>query len=604
MNLYLRILKFIRPYLGRLIAAGFCTVMTAAANLYVPWIVRDVIDKVFQNKDSDLLNLISLGIVVIFFARGIFYYGQSYLMNYVGESIVIDVRGIVYRKLMTLSTHFFDTNKLGTIMSYVTNDVAALQGAMVANSIEIITETSVLIGSVGAMVYLDWKLTLFTFCTFPVVLFFMDFFGKKIRKSGHRIQQATADITSILQETLAATRVVKSFVREPYEIARFDQQNKANFYANMKSAKLMGTLSPVIEFIAALGVTAIIWFGGRSVIGGDITAGSLVAFLVYAINISNPIKRIARVLGSIQKALAAAERVFYIMDLTDTIPQKPDAITLPSVEGNVEFRHVSFAYNKGETILHDVSFSAKPGQAIALVGPSGAGKSTVASLLPRFYDVTEGAIFVDGHDVRDVTLASLREQVGIVPQETNLFNDTVYNNILYGRLDATRDEVIAAAKAANADEFIQQLPKGYDTQLGDRGVNISGGQRQRISIARAILKNPRILILDEATSALDTESERIVQEALDRLMVGRTSFVIAHRLSTIQNAAKIIVLDKGSIVEEGTHQQLMAKHGLYAHLHDIQFKENQTASGTFGDDASGRRLKGTGDRLPDKVKRG
>lgn len=586
MNLYLRILKFIRPYLGRLIAAGFCTVMTAAANLYVPWIVRDVIDKVFQNKDSDLLNLISLGIVVIFFARGIFYYGQSYLMNYVGESIVIDVRGIVYRKLMTLSTHFFDTNKLGTIMSYVTNDVAALQGAMVANSIEIITETSVLIGSVGAMVYLDWKLTLFTFCTFPVVLFFMDFFGKKIRKSGHRIQQATADITSILQETLAATRVVKSFVREPYEIARFDQQNKANFYANMKSAKLMGTLSPVIEFIAALGVTAIIWFGGRSVIGGDITAGSLVAFLVYAINISNPIKRIARVLGSIQKALAAAERVFYIMDLTDTIPQKPDAITLPSVEGNVEFRHASFAYNKGETILHDVSFSAKPGQAIALVGPSGAGKSTVASLLPRFYDVTEGAIFVDGHDVRDVTLASLREQVGIVPQETNLFNDTVYNNILYGRLDATRDEVIAAAKAANADEFIQQLPKGYDTQLGDRGVNISGGQRQRISIARAILKNPRILILDEATSALDTESERIVQEALDRLMVGRTSFVIAHRLSTIQNAAKIIVLDKGSIVEEGTHQQLMAKHGLYAHLHDIQFKENQTASGTFGDDAS------------------
>lgn len=291
-------------------------------------------------------------------------------------------------------------------------------------------------------------------------------------------------------------------------------------------------------------------------------------------------------MGSIQKALAAAERVFYIMDLTDTIPQKPDAITLPSVEGNVEFRHVSFAYNKGETILHDVSFSAKPGQAIALVGPSGAGKSTVASLLPRFYDVTEGAIFVDGHDVRDVTLASLREQVGIVPQETNLFNDTVYNNILYGRLDATRDEVIAAAKAANADEFIQQLPKGYNTQLGDRGVNISGGQRQRISIARAILKNPRILILDEATSALDTESERIVQEALDRLMVGRTSFVIAHRLSTIQNAAKIIVLDKGSIVEEGTHQQLMAKHGLYAHLHDIQFKENQTASGTFGDDAS------------------
>ena len=574
MNLYLRILKFIRPYLGRLIAAGFCTVMTAAANLYVPWIVRDVIDKVFQNKDSDLLNLISLGIVVIFFARGIFYYGQSYLMNYVGESIVIDVRGIVYRKLMTLSTHFFDTNKLGTIMSYVTNDVAALQGAMVANSIEIITETSVLIGSVGAMVYLDWKLTLFTFCTFPVVLFFMDFFGKKIRKSGHRIQQATADITSILQETLAATRVVKSFVREPYEIARFDQQNKANFYANMKSAKLMGTLSPVIEFIAALGVTAIIWFGGRSVIGGDITAGSLVAFLVYAINISNPIKRIARVLGSIQKALAAAERVFYIMDLTDTIPQKPDAITLPSVEGNVEFRHVSFAYNKGETILHDVSFSAKPGQAIALVGPSGAGKSTVASLLPRFYDVTEGAIFVDGHDVRDVTLASLREQVGIVPQETNLFNDTVYNNILYGRLDATHEEVVEAAKAARAHRFIQTLPGGYQMELNEEASNVSQGQKQLLTIARAMLADPKILILDEATSSVDTRTEIQIQKAMDQLMKGRTSFVIAHRLSTIRDADMILVMKDGDIVEQGNHEELLAQNGFYAELYNSQFQRS------------------------------
>jgi subfamily B ATP-binding cassette protein MsbA len=558
--------------------------MCAAANLYVPWIVRDVIDKVFENKDGDLLNLIALGIVVIFFARGIFYYGQSYLMNYVGESIVIDVRSIVFRKLMTLSTHFFDKNKLGTVMSYVTNDVAALQGAMVSNSIEIITESSVLIGSVGAMVYLDWKLTLFTFCTFPIVLFFMDFFGKKIRRSGHRIQQASADITSVLQETLSATRVVKSFVREPFEIDRFNKQNKANFYANMKSAKLMGTLSPVIEFIAALGVTAIIWFGGRSVIAGDITAGSLIAFLVYAINISNPIKRIARVMGSIQKALAAAERVFYILDLKDVIPEKPDAIELPAVTGKVEFKHVSFAYNPGEMILHDVSFSAEPGQAVALVGPSGAGKSTIASLLPRFYDVTEGCILVDGIDIRDVTVASLREQVGIVPQETVLFNDTVYNNILYGRLDATREEIIAAAKAANAHDFIMQLPHGYETHLGDRGINVSGGQRQRISIARAILKNPRILILDEATSALDTESERIVQEALDRLMVGRTSFVIAHRLSTIQNADKILVLDKGRIVEEGNHEELMAKHGLYAHLHDIQFRENEVDETENADD--------------------
>lgn len=476
---------------------------------------------------------------------------------------------------MELDTRFYDRNKLGTIMSYVTNDVQALQAAMVDNSIEIITETSVLIGSICAMVYLDWKLTVFTFCTFPVVLFFMDFFGKKIRQSGRRIQQATADITSVLQETLSSTRVVKSFVREPYEIERFDRQNRVNFYANMKSAKLMGTLSPVIEFIAALGVTAIIWFGGRSVINDEISAGSLIAFLVYAINISNPIKRIARVLGNIQRALAAAERVFGVLDLEEKIPEKPDAIALPPVKGYVEFKDVSFEYNPGEPILKHLNFNVEPGQAVALVGPSGAGKSTIANLVPRFYDVTGGSISIDGHDIRDVTVASLREQVGIVPQETNLFNDTVYNNILYGRLDATREEVIAAAKAANADEFIVQLPQGYETHLGDRGVNISGGQRQRISIARAILKNPRILILDEATSALDTESERVVQEALDRLMVGRTSFVIAHRLSTIQNASKILVLDKGVIVEEGTHSQLMALHGLYAHLHDIQFKEKK-----------------------------
>lgn len=575
MNLYFRIIHFIRPYIPRLILAGFCTMMTAAANLYVPWIVRDVIDKVFANKDMALLNLISLGIVVIFFTRGIFYYGQSYLMNYVGESIVIDVRKLVFRKLMSLSTRFYDKNKLGTLMSYVTNDVQALQAAMVDNSIELITETCVLIGSVGAMVYLDWQLTAFTFCTFPVVLFFMDFYGKKIRKSGRRIQQASADITSILQETLASTRVVKSFVREPYEIERFDHQNRVNFDANMKSAKLMGTLSPVLEFVAALGVTAIIWFGGRNVIKGEISAGSLIAFLVYAVNISNPIKRIGRVMGNIQKALAAAERVFGILDLKEEIPEKADAKPLPPVVGDVEFRDVSFEYNPGEPILKHLNFEAKPGQAVALVGPSGAGKSTIANLVPRFYDVTGGSILVDGQDIRDVTIASLREQVGIVPQETNLFNDTVYNNILYGRLDATKEEVIAAAVAANADEFIRQLPNGYETHLGDRGVNISGGQRQRIAIARAILKDPRILILDEATSALDTESERIVQEALDRLMVGRTSFVIAHRLSTIQNCSKILVLDKGEVVEAGTHDELMALHGLYAHLHDIQFREKE-----------------------------
>jgi ATP-binding cassette, subfamily B, bacterial MsbA len=579
MNLYLRILSYIKPYLPRLILAAICTALAAGGNLYVPWIIRDVIDQVFSQKDSHLLNLIALGIVAIFFARGIFFYGQNYLMSYVGERVVIDIRAAVYRKMQQLSTAFYDKNKLGTIMSYVTNDVSALQSAMVQNTIEMITEGCILIGSVGAMIYLDWKLTLFTFCTFPVVLLLMDVFGKKIRVAGYNIQECTADITSVLQETLSSARIIKSFVREEYEIDRFERENMANFEANMKNAKLMAILTPVIEFVAALGVTAIIWFGGRSVIHGEITAGSLVAFLVYAVNISNPIKRLTRVVGSIQKALAAAQRVFYILDLEDGIKDKPDAIVLPPVQGAVEFKHVGFAYNENEPVLQDVSFKVEPGQVVALVGPSGAGKSTIANLLPRFYDVTSGNIVIDGHNIEDVTVSSLRTQVGIVPQETTLFNGSVYDNILYGRLEATKEEVEFAAKAANAHDFIMELPQGYDTNLGDRGVNISGGQRQRISIARAILKDPRILVLDEATSALDTESERVVQEALDRLMVGRTSFVIAHRLSTVQNAHKIIVLDRGQISEIGTHQELMAKHGLYAHLHDIQFKTAQLQRG-------------------------
>ena len=575
MTLYLRILSYIKPYMHRLIFAMFCTIMAAAGNLYIPWIIKDMIDEVLADKNGTMLNWIAASIIAIFVVRGLFWYGQNYSMSYVGQSVIIDIRAAVFKKLQRLSVSFYDKNKTGTIMSYVTNDVNALQSAMVENTIEMITEGFILIGSVVAMIYLDWRLTLFTVCTFPVVLWFMEFFGKKIRKTGGRIQECTADITSVLQESVASARVIKSFVREDYEVDRFDVENRANFRANMKNAQLMATLTPVVELVAAIGVTMIIWYGGNNVINGTITAGSLVAFLTYAVNISNPIKRLTRVIGNIQKALAAAQRVFMIIDMPEEIAESRDAKQLPEVSGKVEFQNVSFAYDDKGNVITDLSFSVKPGEVIAIVGPSGAGKSTIANLLPRFYDVNKGDIKIDGHSVREVTLDSLREQVGIVPQETMLFNGSVYNNILYGRLDATKEEIEAAAKAANAHDFIMQLTDGYETKLGDRGVNLSGGQRQRIAIARAILKNPRILILDEATSALDTESERVVQEALDRLMVGRTSFVIAHRLSTVKNADKILVLEKGNLVESGTHDELLALDGLYAHLYKIQYRNKE-----------------------------
>lgn len=575
MNLYFRALKYIKPYWKRGLVAGICTIIAAGGTAYLPFVIKDMVDQVLSEKNTTMLNWIVLSIIVVFVIRGIAYYGQSYLMNYVGQRVIIDIRKAVFEKLQRLSMSFYDKHKTGTIMSYVTNDVSALQSAMVDNVVEMITETVILVASIVMMIYLDWKLFLVTFATFPVVLFFIDNFGKRIRKSGSRIQEAAADITSVLQEVASSPRVIKSFVREGYEVDRFDKENMNNFRANMKYAQLSSTLTPTIEFVAAVGVSIILWYGGNSVINGSITAGSLVAFLTYAVNISNPIKRLSRVIGNIQKALAAAQRVFDVLDLPEDIKNAPDAKALPKVKGDVRFNDVSFAYNENEEVLSHVSFEVKPGEMVAFVGPSGAGKSTVASLLPRFYDAINGSITIDGQDIRKVTLDSLREQVGIVPQETVLFNGSVYDNILYGRLEATREEVEAAAKAANAHDFIMQLPDGYETMLGDRGMNISGGQRQRISIARAILKNPQILILDEATSALDTESERVVQEALDRLMVGRTSFVIAHRLSTIKNADKIMVLEKGQLIEQGNHDELMAMDGLYAHLYKIQYRSKE-----------------------------
>ena len=572
MNNYKRLLLYAKPYSGRLMLAFLFTSVAAAGNLFVPWILKDVIDKVLMNKDIFLLNTIAVTIVIVFFIRGICFYAQTYLMSYVGQKVIIDIREAVYRKLQFLSLGYFEKRQTGTIMSYVTNDVGALQGSIIESATDFVTEMSILIGSLALMFNLHWKLSLLTLITMPLVAKAMDLFGKKLKRTSGIMQERAADITAVLQETISSVRVIKSFVREEYEIARFVKENYANFRAQMKNAQVMATLTPVIELIAAIGVTFLIWYGGFEVLNGNLTAGALIAFLVYATNLANPIKRLSRIYGNIQKAMAAAERVFSVLDEKTDIVEKENATELKAVIGKVDFKAVTFKYNENEVILKDINLAVKAGQMVAIVGPSGAGKTTIVNLLPRFYDPVAGNIYIDDVNIADVTLASLREKIGIVPQETVLFNGSIYDNILYGDLTATTEEVMAAAKAANAHDFIMQMADQYQTQIGERGSKLSGGQRQRIAIARAILKNPRILILDEATSALDTESEKLVQDALDKLMVGRTSFVIAHRLSTILQADMIIVMEKGQIVEQGSHEELLKLDGLYSGLYKLQFK--------------------------------
>ena len=571
---YLRLLRYLRPYIPQTIMAVACMLLATSASLYVPWIVRDVIDGVLVNKDVLLLNAITGGIVVVFALRGFFVYGQNYLMAYISQKIVIDLRETLFRHFQRLSVSYFDRSRTGKVLSYMTNDVGALQGALAQNVIELSTESLTLIGSLVAMFYLHWQLALLTLITVPLVAQAMKLFGAKLRKASGTMQQRAAEITSVLQEMIVSVRLIRLFVREEYETNRFIRENDNNFTAQMKAAQLSATLSPVIEFLAAIAVTVIIWYGGREVINGNLTSGSLIAFLVYAVNISNPVKRLGNVYGNIQRAVAAAERVFEVLDTLPEIEDAPDAIELPAVKGDVSFNQVSFEYRTGEAALKNLSIEVPAGQILAIVGPSGAGKSTIANLLPRFYDPQAGAICIDGVDIRKVTVRSLREQIAMVPQETILFNASIYENILYGRLDADKASVIGAAKAANAHDFIMQLPDGYETQIGERGSQLSGGQRQRIAIARAILKNPRILILDEATSALDAESERVVQDALDKLMVGRTTFVIAHRLSTIQRADKILVMEKGRLIECGRHTELLDAGGLYCKLYSLQTEES------------------------------
>ncbi len=575
---YKRLLQYLWPYKKLLGISVIMMILVSVSNLIVPWIIRDVIDKVLENRDLQMLYMIIAAIIFTFFIRAISTFGHRYLMGYIGQAVITDLRNVLYHHLQKLSISYYDRRRTGEIMSNLTNDIAALQTAIVDNFILMVQESMIFIGSFAAMIYLQWKLTALCLLIVPIVSYTIKFFGRKLHSSGRDVQERLADVTSILQETIQAVRIVRSFNRGDYEEKRFNEINRQSFKATVRSIRQQSQMTPFVEFLSAIAVCAIIWYGGVSVIDNVMTTGELMAFLIYAINLANPTRRLAEGFGNIQKSLGAADRVFAILDEEPEVQDRKNAQPLHVETGKVEVCHVAFSYEPENPVLTDLDFVAEPGQTIAVVGPSGAGKTTIANLLPRFYDVTGGAIYIDGKDIRDVTVGSLRDNIGMVPQDTLLFNTTIKDNVLYGRLDATDEEIWAAIRAANAEKFIKELPHGIDTRVGDRGLVLSGGQRQRIAIARAILKDPKILILDEATSALDTESEKIVQDALDKLMVGRTSFVIAHRLSTIKNADVILVLNHGVIAEKGTHEELMAKGGLYYELYTMSAQKAEESA--------------------------
>lgn len=553
--------------------AVIALIISSLLGLVMPLVIRNLVDYVFINKDFDDLNRVTLLLLLASVLQAIFTFAQQITLARVGERAVADIRIDVFTHLQELPLSFYAERRTGELVSRMTNDVTLLQQSMTWNLVVLLQQVITIIGAAVLLFWLDWRLTLFILFVVPIITLTMVRLGQRIRRASVMVQDSLAEVANTAEETTRGVRIVKSFAREPYEIGRFTERVMTLYRAAMRRARTNALLSPTIGFIAAITITGILYYGGSQVILGNLSPGDLIAYLIYTVMIAAPIAIMADLYGQFQAAIGASQRLFELLDRPSEIVDRPDAQTMPPIGGDVVFDNVSFRYTTAIDVISNVTFQAQPGQVIALVGPSGAGKSTLVNLIPRFYDVVEGRITIDGHDVRDVTMRSLREQIGIVPQETLLFSGSVFDNIRYGRLDATREEVVDAAKAANAHRFIENdLENGYETAAGEHGVKLSGGQRQRIAIARAILKNPRILILDEATSSLDTESESLVQEALERLMRGRTSFVIAHRLSTVLNADWILVMDKGEIVEEGTHHSLLLNgDGLYARLYNMQF---------------------------------
>ena len=573
-KIFLRILTFIHGYRARLVGACLCAAGVAAMTGMYAWLIEPVLDDLFIAKNKTLLLVLPLVLLLVAGCKGLFSYGQAYLMSYVGNQLIAHVRQQLYKQFLRLSVPFHQTHTSGRLLARVINDVNDMGNAIPSVVKDLVQQGLTFLVMLGIAFYQNWKFATVVILVFPFSGYAIVQIGKRIRKFATKGQESMGDMASVVSEALKGVRIVKAYGAEDVEQQRFSQSNHAFMRANIKSAQVSALASPILEVLGVGGIAVIIWYGGLLVIENQMQTGSFFSFLMALGMAYGPLRKLAGANAAIQRALAAGHRVFDMLDRQNEYDQDQGHLVLPKVPHSLEFRNVAFQYEESERpALLNINLAIRAGEVVALVGPSGSGKSTLVSLVPRFFNPTEGMISIDGQDLQQVALGSLRAQIAIVSQDTILFDETIRANIAYGRLDANDTEIMEAAKASHAWEFIEQLPEGLDTVIGENGVKLSGGQRQRLAIARAILRDPPLLILDEATSSLDTESERMVQAALTTLMKNRTTLVIAHRLSTVQHANRIVVLNEGRIVETGTHSELLRGNGPYKRLYQTQFHD-------------------------------